>query len=256
MSTLALEARGLSKTYRTGFFMRKVEALSGLELAVEQGEIFGFVGPNGAGKTTTIKIFAGLHAATAGEARLFGVDIKDPRSRRRLGFLPERPYFYQHLSAREALRFYGDLCEMPVAESRRKADELIERVDLVRFADVPLRKYSKGMLQRVGLCQALLHDPDILILDEPMSGLDPMGRALVGQLIREEREAGKTVFFSSHILHDVETLSDRVAILVKGELKATGAVTELIPEGETLESVFLDEVERDRIDPKGLGVLA
>ena len=252
----ALEARGLGKVYRTGFLMRRIEALADLDLTVEPGEVFGFVGPNGAGKTTTIKIFAGLQRATSGEARIFGVGHRDPESRRRLGFLPERPYFYQHLSAREALRFYGELCEVPARQRERRAEELLERVDLVRFADVPLRKYSKGMLQRVGLCQALLHDPDLVILDEPMSGLDPMGRALVAELIREEQAAGKTVFFSSHILHDVEVLCDRVAILIKGRLRAVGPVRELIPEGQTLESVFLGEVADRPVDPKKLGVLA
>ena len=255
--SLAMEAKGLGKVYRSGFFMTRIEALSGLDLAVEPGEIFGFVGPNGAGKTTTIKIFAGLQRATAGEARIFGVSCNDPRSRRRLGFLPERPYFYQHLSAREALRFYGELCELETAVNRRRSEELLERVDLVRFADVPLRKYSKGMLQRVGLCQALLHDPELVILDEPMSGLDPMGRALVAQLIREEQERGRTVFFSSHILHDVQTLCDRVAVLVGGELRAMGPISELLPEGATLEDLFLGEVEKSKlVDPKRLGVLA
>jgi ABC-2 type transport system ATP-binding protein len=224
----AIEIEGLRKVYQTHFWSKKYAALTGLDLRVEPGEIFGFVGPNGAGKTTTIKILVGLQSATAGQARLFGVDHRDAAARQRLGFLPERPYFYQHLSARELLLFMGQLTGVTGAAARGKVDSLLERVDLVRFSDVPLSKYSKGMLQRVGLCQALLHDPDLVVLDEPMSGLDPMGRALVRDVILEERAAGRTVFFSSHILHDVETLCDRVAVLVQGTLRGVGTVPELL----------------------------
>ena len=175
--------------------MRPHVGLEGLDLQVERGEIFGFIGPNGAGKTTTIKILMGLHRATSGTATLFGIDHRDPASRARVGFLPERPYFYQHLTARELLQFYGQLMELPSERLKRRSASLLERVDLVRFADVPLRSYSKGMLQRVGLCQTLLHEPELIVLDEPMSGLDPLGRALVRDLILEERERGCTVFF-------------------------------------------------------------
>lgn len=226
--TAAIEARGLRKVYQTHFWSKKHAALVGLDLRVEPGEIFGFVGPNGAGKTTTIKILVGLQSASAGSATLYGVDHRDASARQRLGFLPERPYFYQHLSARELLLFMGQLSGVAGAKARRRVDALLERVDLVRFADVPLSKYSKGMLQRVGLCQALLHGPDLVVLDEPMSGLDPMGRALVRDVILEERAAGRTVFFSSHILHDVETLCDRVAVLVQGTLRGVGTVDELL----------------------------
>lgn len=224
----AIETKGLRKVYQTHFWSKKHAALKGLDLRVEPGEIFGFVGPNGAGKTTTIKCLVGLQSATSGEATLFGVDHRDPEARQRLGFLPERPYFYQHLSARELLLFMGQLTGVTGADAKGRVGKLLERVDLVRFADVPLSKYSKGMLQRVGLCQALLHDPDLVVLDEPMSGLDPMGRALVRDVILEERAAGRTVFFSSHILHDVETLCDRVAVLVHGEVRGIGTVDELL----------------------------
>ena len=245
----------LTKSYRTGFWMRQVVGLLPLDLEVRKGEIFGFVGPNGAGKTTTIKILVGLHAATSGSAEIFGSSVQDPRSRQRLGFLPERPYFYQHLSPQELLDFHGQLCRMERSVRRGRAESLLERVGLTRFADVPLRKFSKGMLQRVGLCQALLHQPDILILDEPMSGLDPLGRALVKELILEERERGATVFFSSHILHDVETLCDRVSILVKGELRALGTTAELLGD-QSLEQMLIEEAQRDGpVDPKRLGVL-
>lgn len=224
----AIEIRGLSKVYRTGFWMRAVSALRPLDLDVQQGEIFGFVGPNGAGKTTTIKTLCGLQLPTAGTAKLLGISCTDPNSRRQLGFLPERPYFYVHLTARELLHFYGQLFEIPTERRRQRVEALLERVGLTGFADVPLGKYSKGMLQRAGLCQALIHDPKLLILDEPMSGLDPVGRALVRDLILEEKERGCTVFFSSHILSDVQSLCDRVAILVGGQLRGIGTVSELI----------------------------
>jgi ABC-2 type transport system ATP-binding protein len=226
--SVVIRARGLGKVYRTGFWMRPVVGLADLDLDVHQGEVFGFIGPNGAGKTTLIKMLAGLQAPTSGVATVQGRPLSDPESRSSLGFLPERPYFYEHLSARELLDFFGRLYDMPAALRRARAERLLERVDLVRFADVALRKYSKGMLQRVGLCQALLHDPRLVILDEPMSGLDPIGRALVRDLILEERAAGRTVFFSTHILSDVETLCDRVGIVVRGRLRGVGTIDSII----------------------------
>ncbi len=225
---LAIETKALQKVYRTGFWMRSVVGLKHLDLQVRSGEVFGFVGPNGAGKTTTMKIFCGLQRATSGTATILGRSCADPRSRHHLGFLPERPYFYEHLSARELLHFYGQLFSLPRAVRTQRIGELLERVDMSHSADVPLGKYSKGMLQRVGLCQTLLHDPDLIILDEPMSGLDPVGRALVRDLILEEQARGRTIFFSSHILSDVQSLCDRVAIIIKGELRGVGTVAELI----------------------------
>jgi len=224
----AIRTTALAKVYRTGFWMRQVRGLVSLDLDVRPGEIYGFIGPNGAGKTTTIKILMGLHRATAGEAWILGQPHTNPDVRRRVGFLPERPYFYVHLTARELLHFYGQLFELPLAVRRERVGSLLERVDLAHVADVPLGKYSKGMLQRVGLCQALLHEPDLVVLDEPMSGLDPLGRAMVRDLILEEREKGRTVFFSSHVLHDVESICDRVAILVHGELRGVGTMDELV----------------------------
>ena len=213
--TPVIRTEQLSKTYRAGFWMRP------LDMEVQKGQIFGFIGPNGAGKTTTIKMLMGLQAATGGRGWLFDRPMEDPECRRRVGFLPERPYFYEHLTSRELLNFYGQLFDVPSAVRAERIPKLLERVDLSRFADVPLRKYSKGMLQRVGLCQALLHDPELVVLDEPMSGLDP-------DIIPEERAAGRTVFFSSHILSDVEALCDRVAIIVRGEARGIGTVSELI----------------------------
>jgi ABC-2 type transport system ATP-binding protein len=225
---LAIKAEGLQKIYRSGFWMRPHTGLHGLDLEVRQGEIFGFIGPNGAGKTTTIKILMGLHRATAGQAKLLGVDHRDPQARAHVGFLPERPYFYQHLTATELLRFYGDLMELDAGFVKKRSGALLERVGMTRFADVALNSYSKGMLQRVGLCQTLLGQPKLVVLDEPMSGLDPLGRALVRDLILEVREAGCTVFISSHILHDVETLSDRVALLVSGKRVGVGTLDSLL----------------------------
>ena len=235
---------GLRKVYRADFWKRSVVGLEGLDLEVRRGEVFGIVGPNGAGKTTTIKILTGLQRATSGEAFILGHPVEEPETRKRMGFLPERPYFYEHLSARELLDFYGRLFDLPTRPRRERISSLLERVGLTRFADVPLRKYSKGMVQRVGLCQAILHQPDLVILDEPMSGLDPLGRALVRDLVLEERERGATVCFSSHILSDVQALSDRVAIIVRGQLRGVGSVASLIGDRvRYVELVMQGEVE-------------
>lgn len=252
--TTALCTEKLGKTYRVGFFMRRVEGLRDLDLEVKSGEAFGFIGPNGAGKTTTIKILMGLHRATTGHAEIFGVPVTSAQSRKRVGFLPERPYFYEHLTAREVLHFYGQLFEMSADLRSKRVGMLLERVNLERFADVTLAKYSKGMLQRVGLCQALLHDPDLIVLDEPMSGLDPVGRALVRDLILEQRDSGKTVFFSSHILSDVEAICDRVAILVGGELRESGKLSDVVADRESLEAVLVGEMSK-AVDEDRLGVL-
>lgn len=228
MSDLAIKIRSLRKVYKTGFWMRPFVGLKNLDLDVHKGEIFGFVGPNGAGKTTTIKILTGLQSATSGEADVLGVPHYDPKSRNKLGFLPERPYFYSHLTSRELLHFYSQLFSVPTAERESRIEALLERVGMAKFANTPLREYSKGMLQRVGLCQTLLHDPELIILDEPMSGLDPLGRALVRDLILEERDTGRTVFFSSHVLSDVESLCDRVGVIIHGELRSLGTVSDLV----------------------------
>ena len=227
---LAIEVRGLTKTYHSDFWKKPVTALRGLDLDVHRGEIFGFIGPNGAGKTTTIKVLVGLHRPSAGTALVLGQPVAKPLSRARLGFLPERPYFYQHLTPRELLTFYGDLLDVPRKVLKTRLEALLERVDMHRVADEPLSSFSKGMLQRVGLAQALLGDPEVVILDEPMSGLDPMGRALVRDVLLEERDRGRTLFFSSHILHDVETLCSRVAVVIGGRLQGVGTVGELIGE--------------------------
>ena len=224
----AIEILGLEKTYSVGFWRKKPKrALSPLHLTVEEGEIFGFLGPNGAGKTTTLKLLMGLVFPTSGSARILGKEWTDPKVKAQIGFLPEQPYFYDYLTARELLEYYGQLSGIPAKELGPKAQAMLGRVGLPDVAGVQLRKFSKGMLQRVGIAQAILHDPKVVFLDEPMSGLDPMGRREVRDLIEQLKREGKTVFFSTHILSDAEALCDRVAIIHLGELRGVGAVADL-----------------------------
>jgi ABC-2 type transport system ATP-binding protein len=225
---IALETTNLEKTYAVGFWRKKPRvALRPLNLTVAEGEVFGFLGPNGAGKTTTLKLLMGLVFPTGGTARILGKDINDPAIKAQIGFLPEQPYFYDYLTARELLEYYARLSGMESKERGRKVEAMLERVGLKDAARVQLRKFSKGMLQRVGLAQAVLHDPKVVFLDEPMSGLDPMGRREVRDLMEELKQQGKTVFFSTHILSDAEALCDRVAVIHQGELRGVGHVAEL-----------------------------
>jgi ABC-2 type transport system ATP-binding protein len=224
----ALEILGLEKTYSVGFWRKRPKlALKPLHLTVEEGEIFGFLGPNGAGKTTTLKMLMGLVFPTAGSARILGMDINDPAVKAQIGFLPEQPYFYDYLTAHELLDYYGRLSGVPGKELPSRIDKVLDRVGLRDVRGVQLRKFSKGMLQRVGIAQAILHEPKIVFFDEPMSGLDPMGRREVRDLMERLKQEGKTVFFSTHILSDAEALCDRVAVIHLGELRAVGAVAEL-----------------------------
>jgi len=222
---------GLTKEFRLGLRRRRSLAVNGLDLEVEQGEIFGFLGPNGAGKTTTIKILMGLIYPTSGTAWILDREIGDVAVKREVGFLPEAPYFYEYLTGEEFLRFYGQIFGLGGAPLVKKIDQMLEMVKLTEARRLPLRKFSKGMLQRIGLAQALINDPKVVILDEPMSGLDPIGRRDVRDIILHLRDQGKTVFFSTHILPDVEMICDRVGILVKGSLRAVGAVQELVGAG-------------------------
>jgi ABC-2 type transport system ATP-binding protein len=225
----AIEILGLEKLYRIGFWHKTLKrALSPLNLTVEEGEIFGFLGPNGAGKTTTLKLLMGLVFPTSGTARILGMDLDDRRMKAQIGFLPERPYFYDHLTARELLHYYGQLSGVPAKQRGRRVDEVLRLVGVPEAGNLQLRKFSKGMLQRVGIAQAILHDPRIVFFDEPMSGLDPMGRREVRDLMEQLKSQGKTVFFSTHILSDAEALCDRVAIMHLGQLRRVGAVAELI----------------------------
>lgn len=222
----------LTKVYRSAWFGAPPSpALDGLSLSVKQGEIYGFLGPNGSGKTTTLKILMGLMQATSGRAEILGKPLGDVQVRRRIGFLPESPYFYEYLTAEEFLAFYGHLAGLERSGLDRKITQLLDLVGLAEARARQLRKFSKGMLQRVGLAQAIIHDPELVVLDEPMSGLDPVGRKQVRDLILGLRDQGKTVFFSTHIIPDVEMICDRVAIVVKGKLLAEGRVDELVNSG-------------------------
>ena len=224
----AIEIVGLEKIYQVGFWRKRPKrALHPLHLNVEQGEIFGFLGPNGAGKTTTLKMLMGLVFPSGGSARILEMDLDDPRMKAQIGFLPEQPYFYDYLTARELLRYYGHLSGVETRRLGPRVDSVLNQVGLSDNANVQLRKFSKGMLQRVGIAQAILHDPKVVFLDEPMSGLDPMGRREVRNQIEQLKQEGKTVFFSTHILSDAEALCDRVAILHQGALRGVGAVEEL-----------------------------
>ena len=225
---IPLQVHALTKVYRPAWSRKQFVAVDRLNLEVRKGEIFGFLGHNGSGKTTTIKMILGLVRPTAGRALILGRDFREIDVKRSVGYLPESPYFYDYLTAEEFLKFYGRLFNMGGSELACKIDSLLEQVSLRDARSVQLRKFSKGMLQRVGIAQALINDPLLVILDEPMSGLDPIGRRDVRDIILRLREQGKTVFFSSHILPDVEMICDRVGILAKGELKAIGPVSDLI----------------------------
>jgi len=224
----AIDIRGLSKDYAVGFWKKKLlPALKPLDLHVEIGETFGFLGPNGAGKTTTLKLLMGIIFPTSGTARILDRDCHDPEVKSKIGFLPEQPYFYDYLSAPELLDYYGQLSGMPHDARKRRIPEVLDQVGLSDAGSKQLRKFSKGMLQRVGIAQAVIHDPQVLFLDEPMSGLDPLGRHEIRELIQGLKDAGKTIFFSTHILSDAEALCDRVAVIHKGELRGIGVVNDL-----------------------------
>ena len=230
MNDAALEIQGLAKSFRAGFLGRKTRpVLRGIDLAVRRGEVFGYLGPNGSGKTTTLKILMGLLRPDRGSARVLGEPLESPAWRHRIGFLPEHPYLYDYLTASEYLDYAGRLFGLPAAVRTERARDLLGLLGLTRSASLPLRRFSKGMTQRVGIAQALMNDPDLVLLDEPMSGLDPIGRHVVRDLIVDLKSRGKTVFFSTHILSDAETLCDRVALLRSGELLRVGRLDEILP---------------------------
>ena len=228
MTELAIELRDLSKIYRTPFQRRRIPAVKRVSLSVQQGEVFGFLGPNGAGKTTTIRILMGLIAATTGEARIFGHRIPSREARSRLGFLPEAPYFYDYLTVTQLLDLTGRLFRQNRKQRKSRTEQLLALVGLEHARNTRLKKYSKGMLQRAGIAQALMNDPDLVVFDEPMSGLDPIGRKEVRDIIHSLADQGKTVFFSSHILADVEMICDHVAIVVGGEIHDMGPLSQLV----------------------------
>jgi ABC-2 type transport system ATP-binding protein len=229
MTNPAIETENLTKEYPYGFLhLKKKASLEGLSMQVETGEVFGFIGPNGAGKSTTIKLLLGLIFPDAGTARILGKSISDIEMHREIGYLPEQPYFYDHLTATELLDYFARIHDLTAAERKDRVQQTLKRVGLETARKIQLRKYSKGMMQRVGLAQAILHDPKVVILDEPMSGLDPLGRREVRDIILELKRDGKTVMFSTHILSDAEMLCDRVGVIVGGKLRGVGAPGQIV----------------------------
>jgi len=253
MGTPAIEILGLTKDYPVGFWRKRMRrSLDNLTLQVEDGEVFGFLGPNGAGKTTTLKLLMGLIFPTSGTARIHGRSIDDVRMHREIGYLPEQPYFYDYLTARELLDYYARFSGYSKAARRERVEQFLEKVGLASAGDVQLRKFSKGMLQRVGIAQAVLHDPRVVFLDEPMSGLDPVGRREVRDIILGLKKQGCTIFFSTHILSDAEMLCDRVAVLASGKLQGVGAPNDIVSiEVHAMEILF--EARDGSAFPPGIG---
>ncbi len=240
-----IEIQHLKKTYIEGVGKKEIPALHGISLAVAEGEVFGFLGPNGAGKTTTIKILMGLINSTSGTAQIFNQEVTNRAIRSKIGFLPETPSFYEYLTGFEILTFYGKLFGLSKHEINERITTLLEQVGLKSAAHLQLRKYSKGMLQRIGIAQALINDPALIILDEPMSGLDPIGRKEMREMILKLKAQGKTIFFSSHIIHDVQMLCDCVGILAKGKLLRIGRLDQIRDGNESLEECFIRIVQKE-----------
>jgi len=256
MVTPAIEISGLTKDYPIGFWRKRMRrSLDNLSLQVEEGEVFGFLGPNGAGKTTTLKLLMGLIFPTAGTARIRGHAIEDVSMHREIGYLPEQPYFYDYLTAGELLDYFARLFGYDAAERQKRVGRVLELVGLASSADVQLRKFSKGMLQRAGIAQTILHDPQVVFLDEPMSGLDPVGRREVQDIMLHLKQQGKTVFFSTHILPDAEMLCDRVAVLVGGKLRGVGAPGQTVSFSLHGMEIVFEPVEGARL-PRTLGETA
>ena len=252
----------ITKDFRPGFGLKTKRVLHGISFAVKEGEIFGFIGPNGAGKTTTLKVLMGLIRATSGRATILGHEVGETDFRQHIGFLPENPYFYDHLTGREILHFYAKLCGVPKARREERVETLLDWVSLTHAADARLRTYSKGMLQRTGIAQALVHDPSVVFLDEPMSGLDPIGRKEIRDLIIRLQSEGKTVFMNTHILSDVEMVCHRVAIIVQGRIAYQGSIEGFLEEGGQRADVVLSGLspeaamqleEKFRVELRGLG---
>jgi ABC-2 type transport system ATP-binding protein len=246
---VAIEINELTKVYSVGFWHKRVnKALDSLNLQVESGEVFGLLGPNGAGKTTTLKILFRLVFPTSGTARILGKELHDTSMHQRVGYLPEHPYFYDHLTPEELLHYAGRLFGVGRDALRRRTTFLLERVGLTEVRNVPLRRFSKGMLQRAGIAQALINDPDVIFLDEPMTGLDPIGRREVRDLVLQLREDKKTIFFSTHILSDAETLCDRVAILNRGRLQGCGELRQILTLGASPTELILENPPEGVLD--------
>jgi ABC-2 type transport system ATP-binding protein len=243
----ALKITDLHKSFKTGFLFKKKKILKGINLEVDEGEVFGYLGPNGAGKTTTIKCLLGLIFPERGEISILGQPYLSLSAKERIGFLPENPYFYDYLTATEFLRFYSQLYQINKDQKGDRIEELIRLVGLEKSAHIQLRKFSRGMIQRIGLAQALLNEPSIVFLDEPLGGLDPLGRKEIRDIIIRLGHEGKTVFLSSHILQDIEMICDRVAIIVNGEIINSGKLQDLISEKIHFTEVILSGLEENRL---------
>lgn len=252
-----LEVKSLIKDFKSGFIGKKVRVLHDVTFNVAEGEIFGFIGPNGAGKTTTFKSILGFVSTTSGEIKIDNIDNRDVGIKSRIGYLPESPYFYDYLTGEELLRYMGQLHSVDEAVLDERVDDLLKKVNMDHARKVQLRKYSKGMLQRIGIAQALINDPEFLILDEPMSGLDPIGRREIRDIILEQKEKGKTVLLSSHILSDVESLCDRVGVILNGVVVRVGVLADLFEEIDTDYEMFLNtdlSTIENRINLNGISV--
>jgi len=246
-----LDIEGIRKSFRVGFIPKTKTVLRDVSFSVVGGEIFGYLGPNGAGKTTTLKCVLGLIFPDGGKIRLFGRPHLEARAKERVGFLPENPYFYDYLTGREFLDFYGQLFGIRKKERAARIGELIRLVGLEKSAGLQLRRYSRGMLQRIGLAQALINEPELVLLDEPLGGLDPLGRREIRDIILELRQKGKTVFLSSHILQDIEMICDRVAIIVGGRILSQGKLSDLISEKVLFTEITVSGVDEGELAPFG-----
>ncbi|MFC2160357.1 ABC transporter ATP-binding protein [Acidobacteriota bacterium] len=247
----ALQIDNLHKSFKIGFLLQKKKILKGISLQVEKGEIFGYLGPNGAGKTTTLKCVLGLIFPEIGDIKLFNLPNHSLKAKERIGFLPENPYFYDYLTASEFLRFYSQLFVIPEMDKEKRIEDLLQLVDMKKARNLQLRKFSRGMLQRIGLAQALLNNPDLVLLDEPLGGLDPLGRKEIRDILVRLREEGKTVFLSSHILQDIEMICDRVAIIVDGEIVNQGYLQDLISEKIIFTEIILSGLDKSDLDELG-----
>ena len=245
----AVELKGVHKSYSTGFTMKKIAALKGVDLVINKGEVFGYLGPNGSGKTTTLKLIMGIIYLDKGEIKIMSKPPNEISIKEKIGFLPESPYFYDYLSAAEFLDFYARLFTIPEAIRRERIRRLLNMVGLEKRAGESLRHFSRGMLQRIGIAQALINDPEIVFLDEPMSGLDPLGRAEVKEIIQGLKRDGKTVVFSSHILSEVEAIADRVGIIVNGKIRDVGDLDELLSKRVSFVEVTVCGFDQDMLEP-------
>ena len=249
----AIEIKGLEKTFTSNFLLKKYKVLKDINISIEKGEIYGFLGPNGAGKTTTIKCMLGLISFDSGESLIYGKDSKSIEGREKIGFLPEHPYFYDYLTAKELLIFSGMLFSIPIKKVMNKAKYLLELVGLEGKEDLKLKKFSKGMIQRLGFAQTLINDPEIIILDEPFSGLDPIGRKELRDLIISLKKSGKTIFFSSHILQDMEMIVDTVGIILEGKTIKQGKLSNLISHSVQYHEVVFRGVDESLLKSNNIG---